>query len=62
MIELTLKEYNAIHTDYRDVWSTERTDWPDWESVRELYMGKRTIMKHGSLLIEGLHFQIKEAP
>ena len=62
MIELTLKEYNAIHTDYRDVWSTERTDWPDWESVRELYMGTRTIMTHGSLLIEGLHFQIKEAP
>ena len=28
MIELTLKEYNAIHTDYRGVWSTERTDWP----------------------------------
>ena len=24
MIELTLKEYNAIHTDYRGVWSTER--------------------------------------
>lgn len=62
MIELTLKEYNAIHTDYRGVWSTERTDWPDWESVRELYMGKRTLMKHGCLLIEGLHFQIKEAP
>ncbi|SAU51644.1 Uncharacterised protein [Klebsiella pneumoniae] len=62
MIELTLKEYNAIHTDYRDVWSTERTDWPDWESVREQYMGKRTLMRAGVLLIEGLHFTIKEAP
>jgi hypothetical protein len=37
MIELTLKEYNAIHTDYRGVWSTERTDWPDWESVRAIH-------------------------
>ena len=62
MIELTLKEYNAIHTDYRDVWSTERTDWPDWESEREQYMGKRTLMRAGGLLIEDLHFTIKEVP
>lgn len=62
MIELTLKEYNAIHTDYRGVWETERTDLPDWESVREQYMGQRTMMKYGALLIEGVHFRIKEAP
>ena len=47
MIELTLKEYNAIHTDYRGVWSTERTDWPDWDKVRNQYMGKRTLMRAG---------------
>lgn len=62
MIELTLKEYSAIHTDYRGVWSTERTDWPDWEKVRDQYMGKRTLMRAGGLLIEGLHFTIKEVP
>ncbi len=62
MIELTLKEYNAIHTDYRGVWSTERTDWPDWDKVRNQYMGKRTLMRAGGLLIEGLHFTIKEVP
>lgn len=58
MIELTLKEYNAIHTDYRGVWSTERTDWPDCDKVRNQYMGKRTLMRAGGLLIEDLHFRI----
>ncbi len=58
MIELTLKEYNAIHTDYRGVWETERTDLPDWEKIREQYMGKRTLIRVGSLLIEDLHFRI----
>ena len=58
MIELTLKEYNAIHTDYRGVWSTERTDWPDWDKVRNQYVGKRTLMRAGGLLIEDLPFRI----
>ena len=58
MIELTLKEYNAIHTDYRGVWETERTALPDWEKIREQYMGKRTLIRVGSLLIEDLHFRI----
>lgn len=58
MIELTLKEYNTIHTDYRGVWETERTDLPDWEKIREQCMGKRTPIRAGSLLIEDLHFRI----
>lgn len=64
MQQLTLAEYNAIHRDFRGVWNTERTDWPDWPRVRDQYMGKRTMMAHdGScgLLIEGLHFEITEA-
>lgn len=58
MFEITLKEYNAIHQDYRGVWSTERTDLPEWESVRDQYMGKRTLMRGGALLVEDLNFRI----
>ncbi|MFP8559502.1 hypothetical protein ACLH2J_24810 [Klebsiella michiganensis] len=58
MFKLTLKEYNDIHKDYRGVWEAERTDWPDWEEVRDQYMGKRTLMRAGGLLIEDLHFRI----
>ncbi|MEN1682012.1 MAG: hypothetical protein AAGJ46_20720 [Planctomycetota bacterium] len=58
MIRLTLVEYLSIHPDFRDVWNTERTDWPDWPVVREQYVGKRTLMRRGELLVEGMHFVI----
>lgn len=56
---MTLSEYNAIHPDFRGVWTTEREDWPDWPEVRHLYMGKRTLLEAGCrLAVEGLHFEI----
>ena len=54
LIILTEGNYNAIHSDYRSVWSTERTDYPDWDSIREQYMGKRTLMRNFVLHIEGM--------
>lgn len=62
---ITLAEYNAIPADYRSVWTTERTDWPDWDKVREQYMGKRTRLAYDAnrgtcLEIEGLSFIITD--
>ncbi len=60
---ITLSEYEAIHPDYRGIWTTERTDLPDWESIRDQYIGKRTMMAGDgtcTLLIEGLSFEIVE--
>lgn len=54
LIILTEGNYNAIHSDYRSVWSTERTDYPDWDSIREQYMGRRTLMRNFALHIEGM--------
>jgi hypothetical protein len=51
---MTEQEYNAIHADYRSVWTTDRTDLPDWEQDREKYMGKRTLLTPSGLEIEGL--------
>lgn len=61
MKQITLAEYNKIHSDRRSVWTTERDDLPDWAEKRHLYMGKRTMMSGDgtcSLLIEGLSFEI----
>jgi len=44
MIRITEREYLAIHPDSRGVWTSERTDWPNWEAERHKYMGKRTVM------------------
>lgn len=58
MKQITLAAYNAIHRDYRGVWETERTDWADWDQVRDKFMGKRTMSANGGLIIEGLHFEV----
>ena len=60
MKQIKESEYNAIHADFRGVWTTERDDWPDWPDVRHKYLGKRTMMDGPpvGLLIEGLHFEI----
>lgn len=58
MREIKKAEYEKIHPDFRGIWTTERDDLPDWQSIRHQYVGKRTLMSDGSLLIEGLHFQI----
>lgn len=57
------KEYNALSRDVRGIWMTERTDWPEWESIRHLYVGKRTMTANGGaagtvLLIEGMGLTI----
>jgi len=33
-----------IQTRFSGSWTTERTDWPDWEQVKGQYLGKRTLM------------------
>lgn len=64
MKQITLKEYNAKHKDYRGIWKMERYDQPNWEQVRHLYMGKRTMLDYDNggtvLLVEGLNFEIIE--
>ena len=60
MYAITLRDYNAIHPDYRSVWRTERTDMADWDKIRPTVMGKRTLMREGGLIIEGIHFVITE--
>lgn len=61
-IRMTESEYLARPADYRGVWTTERTDWPDWEQVKDQYMGKRTLMiceKGGvALVMEGAGLEI----
>lgn len=61
---ITKAEYDAIHRDYKGVWTTERWDIPDWEHKREKYMGKRTILSNENgatvLLIEGMSLTITE--
>lgn len=62
MKTITQEQWNKTPSDYKGVWTTERTDWPDWEKVRHQYLGKRTLMSHSEgasvLLIEGLSFEI----
>lgn len=58
--QITKAEWDAIHPDYKSVWTTERTDWPNWAEVRDQYMGKRTLMRGGSLGVEGISFEIVE--
>ncbi len=58
---MSLAEYEAIPESYRSVWDTERTDWQDWNRVRNLYMGKRGMLRNNALWIEGINFVIKEA-
>lgn len=55
---LTKQAYEAIHPDYRSVWTTERTDWAGWDLLRSQYMGKRTLMRHGCLYVEGMGLTI----
>lgn len=57
---MTKAAYEAIHPDYRSVWTSERTDWAGWDLIRSQYMGKRTLMFEGSLIVEGLGLTITE--
>ena len=55
---LTKKAYEAIHPDYRSVWTTERTDWAGWDMLRGQYIGKRTLMRNSCLYVEGMGLTI----
>lgn len=57
---LSMEQYLAIPGCYRSVWSTERTDMPEWDKMRHLYIGQKTMMRGGSLDIQGMSFVIKE--
>ncbi len=58
MFTLTRNEFESINPDYRGVWQKECTDLPKWPQIREQYVGKRTILRQGALLIEDMHFSI----
>ncbi|UUZ66340.1 hypothetical protein LP417_35610 (plasmid) [Polaromonas sp. P1-6] len=58
MLKLTQEQYDKSHADFKGLWSIERTDWPDWDAIKERYMGKRTITHHGALLVEGVGLEI----
>lgn len=51
---LTESEYLKYPSSSRDVWTTERTDWPQWEQMRHRFMGQRTLMREGGLHVEGV--------
>jgi len=61
MRKITLSEYDSIPKDFRGIWTVERWDIPNWNEIREKYMGKRTMMVYDNgtcLLVEGLSFEI----
>ena len=63
MLQITQEEYDAKHSDFKGTWTTERDDWPNWNEVRDQYVGKRTMLGYDNgscLLIEGMHFEIVE--
>ncbi len=65
VVKMTLAEYEAEPQSNRGVWTTERTDLPNWAAERHLYVGKRTLLWNSgaqgtALLIEGLGLEIAE--
>ena len=56
--------YDNTPNDYKGVWDTERHDIPNWDKIREMYIGKRTWMPpfdlfgHSCLCIEGMGLEI----
>lgn len=58
MLKINQEQYDKTHEDFKGIWTIERTDLHDWESVRAQYMGKRTIMHHGALYVEGMGLEI----
>lgn len=58
MVVITEAEFESHHACNRDTWTTERTDWPDWEQVRHRYMGMRTLMRGYGLHVEGISMVI----
>jgi len=63
-ITITTSEYYKLHKDLRGIWTTKRTDLPNWNTERNKYMGKRTMLTNQNgatvLLVEGMGFEITE--
>lgn len=57
---LSMEQYMAVPGCYRSEWTTERTDMPEWDKVRHLYIGKKTLLRCGALEVQGISFVIKE--
>lgn len=57
-------EYDNTHKGFKGVWTTERYDFPNWDTEREKYIGKRTwmppfsLLNTSCLLVEGQNFEI----
>jgi len=65
MYQLTTRQYNSIHKDYRSVWTNQ--DYPQYIGKRTAFenslqgaMGLQVIDKGCCLIIEGSHFEIKD--
>lgn len=64
MIQITKKQWDSIHNDYKGKWERWIKDNGWQPDLPEEYIGKRTVMSgciskelHG-LLTEGIHFEI----
>lgn len=63
MIQITKEEWDSIHEDYKGRWEKELVEYRS-EDIPDEYIGKREVMSgcisnmQGSLLTEGVHFEI----
>lgn len=66
MIKVSKKEWNEIPNVYKGKWTREIKDNGWQPDLPEEYIGKRTVLlgcisnEIGSLLTEGIHFEITE--
>ncbi len=62
MIEISKDEWNSIDSDYKEEWHDYYGDHPEWIGKKVVMSGCITNNTNelGKLLIEGVHFIIKE--
>lgn len=66
MIQVTREEWDRISDDYKGEWTRELKENGWQPDLPEEYIGRRTVMSGcisdelGSLLTEGIHFEIVE--
>lgn len=58
-------EYDNAEPGRAGIWDAERCDWPDWDAVKDQYMGQRTLRVgpdqgygNRAFLIDGLNMRI----
>ena len=62
MIKVTQEQYNKISNDYKGEWSQSSVNFRG--DIPKDYIGRKTVMsgciskEQGSLLTEGIHFEI----